>query len=133
MRTRSMQAVHALSRFGELAWFKLPAEYNDVYKYYQVPYLGWRYRTPRNEVAEFIESTVAELPTQLEWVLDRTRRNWVLLPSRVQEEAHGLMDPSFSETIHSINSSDQEFCLKALADLDLIIGHLENIQISEVQ
>ncbi|QLJ05205.1 hypothetical protein HZZ00_32070 [Streptomyces sp. NEAU-sy36] len=128
-----MQAVHALSRFGELAWFKLPAEYNDVYKYFQVPYMGWRYKTPRNEVTELIEGTVAELPTQIEWLLDRTRRNWVLLPGRVQEEAHGLMDPSFSETVHSISSSDQEFCLKALADFNLIIKHLENIRVPEVQ
>lgn len=129
MSTRSTQAVQALSRFGELAWFKLPAEYNHVFNYYQVPYMGWRYKSIRQGIEEVIEDAVKEPATQLEWILDRSRRNWILLPRRVHQEAGGLADPSFSETIQSINTNDQEFCLKALSDIDLIIARINQISI----
>lgn len=72
-----------------------------------------------------------EVHTQVHWALDRTRRNWVLLPSRILTEAHGLEDPAFSNVVHSINTRDQEFCFKALADLELIIQHLQEFPISE--
>ncbi|MFF8996372.1 hypothetical protein ACF09H_42005 [Streptomyces sp. NPDC014983] len=123
--------MHALSRFGELAWFKLPAEYNEAFDYYQVPYMGWRYKSPPEGVAEVIEGAVTDLPTQLQWMLDKTRRNWVLLPRRIYQEAHGLADPGFSDTVHTINSNDQGFCLKALSDLDLIIQRLNQIPVSK--
>ncbi|WP_030989636.1 hypothetical protein [Streptomyces sp. NRRL WC-3744] len=73
-----------------------------------------------------------KLPTQVEWMLDRTRRNWILLPGRLRNEAQGLEDPAFSDVVHSINTQDQEFCLKALSDLDLIVRHLQQIPIPEI-
>ncbi|MGW2098579.1 hypothetical protein ACWCPX_12885 [Streptomyces olivaceoviridis] len=131
MPNRNTEAMQALSRFGELTWFKLPTEYNNVYGYYQVPYLGWRYACPRDDIAQYIEDAVSEVPTQVEWGLDRTRRNWVLLPSRIWREAHGLEDPAFSDVVHSINTQDQEFCLMALSDLELIVQHLQQIPVPE--
>ncbi|WP_159027545.1 MULTISPECIES: hypothetical protein [unclassified Streptomyces] len=94
MPSRNTEAMRALSRFGELAWFKLP--------------------------------------TQVEWMLDRTRRNWILLPGRLRNEAQGLEDPAFSDVVHSINTQDQEFYLKAFSDLDLIVRHLQQIPIPEI-
>lgn len=123
--------MQALSRFGELAWFSLPVEINPYYGYPQVPRLGWRYKSPQVNVGQFIEEVVKEVHTQVDWTLDRTRRNWVLLPSRILSEAHGLEDPAFSNVVHSINTCDQEFCLKALADLELITQHLQEVPIPE--
>ncbi|PNG17502.1 hypothetical protein C1J00_36175 [Streptomyces cahuitamycinicus] len=82
-------------------------------------------------MAQFIEAAVRDLPTQVDWEIDRTRRNWVLVPTRVLHEAHGLADPSFRDVVHSINVQDQEFCLKALSDFELIIQHLLQVHISE--
>ncbi|MFF4573342.1 hypothetical protein [Streptomyces sp. NPDC001410] len=123
--------MRALSRFGELAWFKSPVKYNPVHGYHQVPYMGWRWRytSPNEDIAQLIENTVEGLSTHVEWTLDRTRRNWLLLPSRILREAQGLEDPAFSNVVHSITVQDQEFCLKALSDLDLIILRLEQIPI----
>ncbi|MGW2639440.1 hypothetical protein [Streptomyces sp. NPDC001348] len=123
--------MQALSRFGELAWFKLPKEYNDIYDYHQVPYMGWRFISPQEGVAQYIADAVREIPTQTEWELDTTRRNWVLLPSRILREAQGLADPAFSDVIHSIDTQDQDFCRKALSDFNLIILHLQQIPIPE--
>ncbi|WP_143669967.1 hypothetical protein [Streptomyces sp. Ag109_G2-15] len=121
--------MRTLSRFGELAWFKLPVEYNPVHGYHQVPYMGWRYTSPQEDIAQLIEDAVEGLPTQVEWTLDRSRRNWILLPSRILREAQGLENPAFANIVHSINVQDQEFCLKALSDFDLIILHLQQIPI----
>ncbi|MFF8906848.1 hypothetical protein [Streptomyces olivaceoviridis] len=132
MPSRNTEAMQALSKFGELAWFKLPKEYNDVYGYHQVPYLGWRYTSPRDDIAEYIADAVSNVPTQVDWVLDRTRKNWILLPSRLRREAQGLEDPAFSDVVHSINTQDQEFCFQALSDLDLIVRHLQQIPVPEI-
>ncbi|MFF9175747.1 hypothetical protein [Streptomyces sp. NPDC014793] len=121
--------MKALSRFGELAWFKLPTECNAERGYRQLAYMGWRYKAPKEGIDRFIESVVKGVPTQLEWVLDVTRMNWVLLPERVLIEAQGLADPAFAEVIHSMNTQDQEFCIKSIDDIDLIVQHLQRIPI----
>ncbi|MEW2161207.1 hypothetical protein AB0950_39360 [Streptomyces sp. NPDC007189] len=131
MATRITAAMQALSRFGELAWFKLPEEYNNVYDYHQVPYMGWRYTSPPTGIAQYIENAVREVPTELEWDLDRSRKNWVLLPSRILREAQRLDSPAFADVVHSINIHDQEFCLKALSDFEQIILHLQQIPVPE--
>ncbi|GAA4039156.1 hypothetical protein [Streptomyces shaanxiensis] len=131
MSARSVKAKQALTRFGELAWFSLPVEVNPVFGYPQVSYMGWRYQLPREGVAQLIEDVVRELQTQVEWTLDRTRRNWVLLPSRILIEAQGLEDPAFANVVHSINVHDQEFCSAALTDLELIIQRLQAVPIPE--
>lgn len=131
MSTRSVQAMRVLSRFGELAWFSLSAETHPVYGYSQVPYMGWRYESPQEKVAQLIEDAVNGLSTQVEWTLDRTRRNWLLLPSRIVREAHGLEDPAFANVVHSININDQEFCARAQTDLELIIRRLQESPIME--
>ncbi|MEW2255055.1 hypothetical protein [Streptomyces sp. NPDC047869] len=127
MSTRTVDAIKALSRFGELAWFKLPAEYNDEYGYHQVAYMGWCYKAPQEGVDQFIEDAVKGIPTQLEWVLDQTRRNRILLPNRVLFEAGGLENPAFADVVHRMNTQDQEFCIKSISDVALIIQYLQRI------
>lgn len=131
MSTRSMKAMQSLSRFGELAWFSLPAEIHPVYGYLQVPYMGWRYKAPSEEISQVIEDSVNGLTTQVEWKLDTTRRNWLLLPSRILHEAGGLENPAFAEVVHFVNTRDQNFCRIALSDLDLIIGHMQEVPASD--
>jgi hypothetical protein len=131
MSTRGEQAMQVLSRFGELAWFKLPTEINPTYGYPQVPYVGWRYTRPQEGVAQLIETAVAALPTQVDWTLDRSRKNWVLIPTRILREAQGLANPAFRDVVHSVNTRDHEFCLSALSDFELIIQRLQQLPIPE--
>lgn len=56
MSTRTVDAMKALNRSGELAWFKLPTEYNDEYGYHQVAYMGWRYKAPREGVVHSVNT-----------------------------------------------------------------------------
>ncbi|MGX1132822.1 hypothetical protein RKD49_005012 [Streptomyces glaucescens] len=127
MSTRSERARQALGRFGELAWFKLPVEINPTHGYHQVSYLGWRYTSADEEVARFIEAAVKDSPTEIDWTLDRTRRNWVLVPTRLLREANGLAGPAFADAVHTVNTQDQQFCLKTQSDMDVIIKHLQQV------
>lgn len=104
---------------------------HPLYGYPQVPYMGWRYKSPHGKIAEFLESVVRGVQTQLEWTLDRSKRNWVLVPSRILNEAQGLENPAFASTVHAINVQDREFCLKAQSDLELIIRSLREASAPE--
>ncbi|MGA5527266.1 hypothetical protein [Streptomyces pseudogriseolus] len=131
MSKRSASAARTLSRFGELEWFGLSAESNPVFGYLQVPCMKWRFKEPGDRTAHLIDETVRASSTQEEWTLDRSRRNWVLLPSRVIIEAQGLANPAFSEAIERITTQDQEFCRRALADFERIIFDLGEVPIPE--
>jgi hypothetical protein len=123
--------MRTLSRFGELEWFGLSAESNPVHGYLQVPHMKWRYKTPGERTARLIEGAVRSAHTQVEWALDRSRKNWVLLPSRVIIEAQGLAGPAFADVVERINTQDQDFCRRALSDFDLIIDHLREVALPE--
>lgn len=100
-----------------------------MYGYPQVPYMGWRYTSTQEDVAHLIENSVGALSTNVEWTLDRTRKNWVLIPTRILREAHGLDNPAFANVVHSVNTQDHQFCFKALSDLDLILQRLQQVPI----
>lgn len=93
--------------------------------------MGWRYRSPTEEIAGFIEGAVKSTPTQTEWTLDRTGKNWVLVPTRLVQVAQGLGDPKFKEAVHSLNTQDQDFCSLALSDFDLIVNRLLHASVPE--
>ncbi|MGV9554280.1 hypothetical protein [Streptomyces sp. NPDC003522] len=133
MSILSESAVKALRRFGELEWFKLPLQVNPRYGYPQVPYMGWRYTTPEERIAQHIEAAVKSLPTQAEWTLDRSRRNWIIVPTRILHEAGGLADPAFRDTVKLINKNDQDFCLLALEDFKMIIHELQETPLPKAE
>ncbi|MGW2486748.1 hypothetical protein ACWCV9_05935 [Streptomyces sp. NPDC001606] len=109
----------------------LSADYNNIYNYHPVAYMGWRFKAPSEEIAQAIDNAIQESPTQTEWTLDRTRRNWVLVPTRVLQEAQGLSNPAFSDVIRTTAIQDQEFCLTTISDLDLIVQHLQQVATPE--
>ncbi|MEV6478905.1 hypothetical protein [Streptomyces sp. NPDC051576] len=89
--------------------------------------MKWRYASPRAGTSQLLEDSVRELPTQVDWTLGTTQKNWILIPSRILDESHGFEDPAFMEAVNQTNVQDQDFCLKALADFRLIIQHLQQI------
>ncbi|MDT6983841.1 hypothetical protein ACFSUJ_12730 [Streptomyces lusitanus] len=132
MSKRSALAARTLSRFGELEWYGLSAESNPVHGYLQVPLMKWRFKARSERTAQLIRESVRASSTQVEWTLDTSRRNWVLLPSRVSNEARGLANPAFSKALELIITQDQEFCRRALADFERIISDLREVSIPEI-
>lgn len=118
--------MQTLGRFGRLAWFKLSAGHHPVYGYQQVPYMGWRYDPPQPDTADLVRATVARTPTQVDWQLDTADRNWLLAPS-VLLSKEGAETTSFQDRVRELVNGNQDFCKRAQADLDAILGNLERL------
>ncbi|MDX2290708.1 MULTISPECIES: hypothetical protein [Streptomyces] len=117
-------AREALSRFGELRWIRLSGGRHPLYGYQQVPFLGWRFTQPDEERLRAIEDARKATPTRYEWRIDTSRRNWILAPSRLLGEVgEHAASPEFDERVNQL-MQDQEFCLRALEDLDAILRSL---------
>ncbi|MFH9956988.1 hypothetical protein ACH4Q7_15970 [Streptomyces roseolus] len=117
-------AREALSRFGELRWIRLSGGRHPIYGYQQVPFLGWRFAEPDEEKLRTVEDARTATPTRYEWRIDTSRRNWILAPSRLLGEAgEHAASPEFDERVSQL-MRDQEFCVRALEDLDAILRTL---------
>ncbi|MGW7413041.1 hypothetical protein [Streptomyces sp. NPDC054863] len=95
--------------------------------YQQMSNLGLRYASPPPDLEETLRQVVEETPTQVEWTLDTSRRNWVLFPSRIFEESGGVNSPDFQEVKSRIIHTDQDFCIAAFQDLSKILQRLETL------
>lgn len=120
-------AAETLSRLGSLRWLRLSGERHLVYGYQQVPFLGWRFEEPGLEKLRLIEQAMRTTPTQVDWRIDTSRRNWLLAPSRILGNGENpAASPAFDERVN-LTMQDQDFCLRALADLDAILRTLNGL------
>jgi hypothetical protein len=120
-------AAETLSRLGSLRWLRLSGERHLVYGYQQVPFLGWRFEEPDLEKLRLIEQAMRTTPTQVDWRIDTSRRNWLLAPSRILGKGENpAASPAFDERVN-LTMQDQDFCLRALADLDAILRTLNGL------
>jgi hypothetical protein len=122
MPNRFTAAQEALSKFGNLEWFRLSAGTHPLYEHHQLTHMGWRYENRSTEIADAIHRIIGETDTQFEWKLDSGSRNWILAPSRVLTECSPGLE-NFHDVAHSIKIDDQDFCVRSLSDFDEIIHH----------
>ncbi|MFF5502828.1 hypothetical protein [Streptomyces roseolus] len=117
-------AREALSRLGELRWIRLSGGPHPLYGYQQVPFLGWRFTDPHDEKLRTIEGARRATPTRYEWRIDTSRKNWILAPSRLLgKTGEHAASPEFTERMSQL-MRDQDFCVRALEDLDAILRAL---------
>ncbi|MFI6651647.1 hypothetical protein ACIBI8_29085 [Streptomyces sp. NPDC050529] len=119
---RNERARQALSRFGDVVWFRSPVERHPDYGYLQVAFVGWRYAEPHEELKALFDSAVREAPEQVEWTF-RSVRNWMIVPTRLIQEA-GPGGQNFNEAMGAIRERDQEFCAETAEDLERILRAL---------
>lgn len=117
--------MKALSSLGQLQWFKLSAGPHPVYLYEHVPYVAWRFTAPTRESIDTILDAVHSAPSDTEWVLDTSRKNWILAPARVIRISGGADSELFHEATQEVINRDQNFCRKALEDFDAVLASLE--------
>jgi hypothetical protein len=83
------------------------------------------------EMLQTIEDAVRATPTQVDWRVDTSRRNWLLAPARILGNgADPAASPAFDERVEAA-TRDQSFCAQALSDLDAImrtLGELTAVQ-----
>ncbi|MFF7443395.1 hypothetical protein [Streptomyces sp. NPDC008122] len=124
MSTRFRVAGETISRLGDLEWFKLSVSRHPDLGHLQVPYVGWRFAEPSSSKLQVVEDAVRTTPTQVDWRVDTSRRNWLLAPARILGDgAHPAASPAFAERVETA-TRDQGFCAQAWDDLDAIIRRL---------
>ncbi|MEU2833616.1 hypothetical protein ABZ667_34030 [Streptomyces lavendulae] len=88
----------------------------------QVSHLGWRFVEPHDEFRPVFEEAVRDAPRNVDWQF-KVKRNWLILPVRLTEETARCGDDFGAGKSRLLE--DQEFCLAALADMELILQALE--------
>ncbi|MGA5217725.1 hypothetical protein ACPCAE_16895 [Streptomyces cinereoruber] len=127
MTTRFQRAGRTLSLLGPLRWLRLSGDRHPLYGYQQVSFLGWSFEEPDAEKLRVVERAVRTAPTREEWVIDTSRRNWVLVPTRLLGEGENpVASPGFDERV-SLAMRDQDFCARALLDLDAMLDTLRGL------
>ncbi|MFJ8586386.1 hypothetical protein ACIRD2_17285 [Streptomyces sp. NPDC093595] len=127
MPNRFHLAGETLSRLGSLRWLRLSGERHPIHGFQQVPFLGWRFDEPDLEKLRLIEQAVRTTFTQVDWRIDTSRRNWLLAPSRILGNSDNpAASPAFDERVN-MALQDQDFCLRALTDLDAILRTLDEL------
>ncbi|GAA2449690.1 hypothetical protein GCM10010405_36440 [Streptomyces macrosporus] len=114
----------ALAAFGELKWIRAPVAFNAVFERWQAPILGWRYENPESKLKKFFRGIVEDCPESVDWCFEASFRNWFIVPCRLIE----VMDReggNFVDSAVSVAQEDQDFCIQANTDMELILQGLE--------
>ncbi|MGJ0154587.1 hypothetical protein ACR3S4_14675 [Streptomyces sp. CH8.1] len=123
-RSRSALAREILGRFAPLSWFRSQPEHHPRLGHVQIAHLGWRFSEPHDECKPVFEAVVRDAPRHVEWEF-RAAKNWLILPARLSEESRRNGD-HFSEALAAV-TEDQEFCILASKDMDLILRELDAV------
>ncbi|MEU2659083.1 hypothetical protein ABZ615_27660 [Streptomyces sp. NPDC007325] len=127
MTDRFDLTCEALGCLGPLQWIRLSGGRHPQYGYQQVPFLGWRFAEPDEDKLHAVEGAVTATHTCLEWLVNASRRNWLLAPSRLLDGTdESAASPQFDDRVNQL-MRDQGFCAVALADLDAILRTLREL------
>ncbi|MFD3554947.1 hypothetical protein ACFWWA_23060 [Streptomyces goshikiensis] len=119
---RFHRARAALSRFAPVVWLRSISEIDHTTGLVQLPSLGWRFSEPHPELREMFTSVVRDAPRNIAWAFEE-RKNSAIVPARLIAE--GKPDgEDFGDLRRAISQSDQEFCIAASEDIELIIQAL---------
>ncbi|MEW2136908.1 hypothetical protein AB0892_09965 [Streptomyces sp. NPDC005409] len=89
----------------------------------QIAHLGWRFAEPHDEFRPLFEAVVRDAPRHVAWEF-KAAKNWLILPVRLSEESRRNGD-RFGEAQTTV-TEDQDFCVAASKDMDLILRALED-------
>ncbi|WP_110293332.1 hypothetical protein [Nocardia tenerifensis] len=90
------------------------------------PVVVWRFAEPRPvEFVDVLRGIVDDESREIDWVLDTTRRNWVLVPSRVMAEKEAHHFATEAQAVALLEQEDPEFCLHSVNDLERIVAALD--------
>ncbi|MFJ5937084.1 hypothetical protein [Streptomyces sp. NPDC093071] len=124
MTSRFQQAGRTLSLLGPLRWLRLSGDRHPLHGHQQVSFLGWRFEEPDAEKLRVVEEAVRTTPTREEWAIDTSRRNRLLVPSRLLGEGENpAASPDFDERV-TLAVRDQDFCVRTLLDMDAMLETL---------
>ena len=124
--------IDTLRQAGEIEWSRNVAGTDDKGQP-TPPLVVWRFTEPRPEwVLEKLRRLTDESAGRIDWTIDATRRNWVLIPTRTIEEINRTQPPlTEREAIRHLMQTDEEFCRRASEDFARITAALKS-ELSEM-
>lgn len=117
--------VSRLKQYGDLEWYRHAGGVGDDGTS-TPPLVVWRFAEPRPaRVAELLHEAAFANHREIDWLFDTTRRNWVLVPSRVmaEKERHGMATEAQAADL--LVRTDSEFCRRSVRDFERIIAVLD--------
>ncbi|MGW4327439.1 hypothetical protein ACWEKR_16260 [Nocardia sp. NPDC004573] len=117
--------ITRLKRYGDLEWYRHAGGLGDDGTP-TPPLVVWRFPEPQPAgLAELLHEAASAGNREIDWLFDTTRRNWVLVPSRVmaEKEHHGLATEAQAADL--LTRTDPEFCHRSVRDLARIIAVLD--------
>jgi hypothetical protein len=123
----SADVLQALRAHGVVQWARISVGRDPLDSLVRPPMISWRYVEPRTRVGAGIASVVREFKGNVEWVIDLSGRNWVLIPKRLQEEFSGAPE-GYVRVLSNVKNSDQEFCIRATEDLMDLMGRVNSFE-----
>ncbi|MFJ9902303.1 hypothetical protein ACIRVK_05260 [Streptomyces sp. NPDC101152] len=85
----------------------------------------WRYSDPQDRVRDDFQRIVAEFDGDVEWAVDLSAENWVIMTQRLRRE-FARAAKGYVGVLSDLKNSDQEFCLQATADLSKLLQKIRN-------
>ncbi|RST07358.1 hypothetical protein EF910_06660 [Streptomyces sp. WAC07149] len=118
---RVLRAKAILNSYAPAPWAICPDERDARFGYFQVARLIWRFDEPHDELIPVFEAAARDAPRCVGWEFT-AGENWCIQPTRLAEEWRGNGKNMQKAKLAVIQ--DQEFCLAASQDLDLILQML---------
>ncbi|MGK8508786.1 hypothetical protein ACRS5S_12240 [Nocardia asiatica] len=121
----SADFITRLKRYGDLEWYRHAGGTGDD-DTPTPPLVVWRFPEPRPvRLAELLHEAVGADDREIDWLFDTTRRNWVLVPSRVMAEKDSHRLATEAQAADLLVKTDPEFCRRSVRDFERIIALLD--------
>jgi hypothetical protein len=122
----STDVLQALAAHGTVQWARISVGRDPQDSLARPPMVVWRYVEHGAGTGESIASVVGSFRGDVEWVMDLSGRNWVIMPRRLQQEFAGAA-PGYVGVLSDMKAADQDFCLRANSDLGALLDRLKGL------
>ncbi|WP_089104666.1 hypothetical protein [Streptomyces hyaluromycini] len=119
----SADVLHALRVRGTVQWFRMSVGRDPLDALVRPPMIAWRYVDPQDQVRDDLQRIVAAFEGDVEWVVDFSARNWVIMPQRLSREFAQAAE-GYVGVLTDLKCADQEFCIRATADLGALLERI---------
>ncbi|MFD9007427.1 hypothetical protein ACFV0T_42005 [Streptomyces sp. NPDC059582] len=119
--------LRALGAQGVVQWARVSAGPDPLDSLVRPPMIAWRYVNAEPGLGAGITSVVESFQGNVEWVVDLSGKNWVIMPRRLRD-AFAAASEGDTGVLADLKKSDQEFCVRATADLGVLTGRIARIQ-----
>lgn len=124
---KSRDLITLLKNFGNVEWYRHSGGINDDGTA-RPPLVVWRFSEPRPvEFGDRLRCIVEADDRMVDWLFDTSRRNWVLVPSRVMEEKRRQGFAVEAQAVSVLEREDPEFSKRSVNDFGRILRALEQL------